>query len=559
MNSKLKLLSLSLLVSMISLSVSESKCMSSGVGAAVTASVNANNIKLGVDKLNNLKNNKRAEMLKKAFEAIKNSQSKFKTPVTTNTEKIDGPDAEVNMYSENDIQSNNDATKLPSKKSKQVTLKTKKYKTDNPTKYHITETGIPYDNNGMIKAEENGGSKRNIITRNMFIGSLGEGNNIVTLTDNNNITIHAPENSDSQETNNIQHFSTVKDANGTTLGYISPQSHEEISEMLFVENNDDAPTHLLIDDLASSDSSDKTTRALIGAILGNETTLKDYRENQLKATGDNAEDLYLYNNKYYINTVKHPDLGLSDDFITSVDKTINGDKSANQTFKDVSKWSFGIGGQVFYLYRIYDWYIIFGLGVDVPLANRTVSLYSSGTSSSSSDSSSSSKKSKNSSNDLSLTHSFDVYLQLLGGYNITQNFSFEIGVEGGYSKWKIKNMNQLSNIYSFANDKLADWLKAGDSTSLDDYNKQLKDSGISSDSVDQSLGKWFIRAVIGFRYNFSNFSIGIQGFWGPSIKLLGNSSSSSSKSKSSSSSKSSSLIDINTSNYGGRVLFSYVF
>ena len=268
--------------------------------------------------------------------------------------------------------------------------------------------------------------------------------------------------------------------------------------------NDYDPTYMKLNDIKTSDP---LTYAFLSAIVSNETTLKDYKT-QLNMTGNNQYDLLQYESEYYIDTVKHKDLGLTDTFVDSAFSTLNANNAASQTFKDVSKWSFDIGANVFYQYRIYDWFVRAGVFGNFPVANKTVSLMEN-----TDKTNNSNDKTKSSDNNLSLEHSFDVGVQILGGYNISQNLSAVFGVEFGYTKWILNNLDKLASKYSLENSILKNWIK-----SSDEYNKSLEDIGLSS--KEKKLGKWFWRGVVGLEYNISNFIIALQAYFGPGIKLM---------------------------------------
>lgn len=502
----------------------KASCVSSGFGVGLTLGTQKNTVKFKADNLNKLVDNTRTDLIKKLTDAITATKNKFEKANTKDTKMVDDDKTyPVKTYKED--QNNGDnikgATADKLGDATEQKLKLKKFKgdnRDNPTMYRIvdssTEEHGKYNKNGMCDDDKGATVKKAILVN-------------PGLKDYNEYMLERnPDNGSSAlVTDNFSTF--TKDG---ILYYISPKEYFVLSEMNKALDDNTVPTHVLLDDL----SGDKTTHAFLKRITNNSSTLDKYKEifsgDELFKDPDTG--------KYYINTVEHKDLGLSDTFVNSAVDILSPNTATSQTFKDVSKWSFDIGAIIFYQYRIYDWFIRGGLFGNFPIANKKVSIIES------ENKSNDDSKKKSSDDDFSLEHSFDVGAQILGGYNITQAFAIIFGLEFGYSKWKLNNLDKLASKYSLNNSLLVEWVKAGNANALDDYNKSLKDMGLSD--KEKKFGKWFWRGLIGFEYNFSNFIVGLQGFFGPSIKLM-------------KASNNSDLGDLKVSNMGARLTLAYKF
>ena len=490
-------------------------CVSSGFGVGLTLSATQNKITFNDKNIRSVQEKVREELKTKLKSAIAATQSKFNTANTKDTKMVeDRSTMEINGYKDPsrlaDGNTNSDATNLP-KNPEKITLKLKKFDSENPTRYRILiidekdKNQSKYDANGMTNNEK---------------GSYIEKQPILVqptlLKDNNIIELEAPVGTSNpvvvdSKTNVNTNYSTIKikDAQGTEQTYyIVPKDEDMLDEMT---NDDYNPTHALWDDIFTSNSNDKITNAFVNDVIKNDSTL-GYKK---QFTSD---EWLEYNNKTYINTVKHKNLGLSEEIINNTISTLAPNKAQSNTFKDVSKWSFDLGFNVFYQHRIFDWFIRAGLFGNVPIANRTISLVKNSTDNNNNDS----KDKKSSSNDISLTHSFDIGAQLLAGYNVTQNFALVFGAEFGYIKYKLNNLNKLSSGYSLNDDKIVEWLAAGSSKDevLKDYNAQLKNYGLSDNTKEKSFNKWFWRGIVGCEFNLGKCIVGLQAFFGPNITLM---------------------------------------
>lgn len=519
MNNKLRLISLALLISMMNSSVSYTgQCSGSGFGIALGLSLANNNAKLDINGLNNGKNKQYEELMKKLQEALKKQNGAFATPNTKDTGMEDGgSELSIAGYEESDITNNTNKDKLP-ENSKEIKLKSKKFKSNNPTKYKIyTTANAKYNANGFFDA--NGSEKTipilmspNIISENniTYTRIAGSGTDLMKKED----------------------YGTLVDKDNKTL-YITPLSADYLDEINAPIDDNNKPSHVCLSDL------NPTISAFLKDAFANSDVYSQLKS-ALQASGATETDdnvIFKDGDEYFVNTINTNSLGVDEVAIPNIVKTVNGDTTANNSFKDIDKWSVGVVGGLSYQYRLYDWLIKVGIFVNVPIANRTIPFEDSNSSNSENN------KSNSNNNNLSLTYSWEAYAQLLLAYNLTKNISIEGGIEFGYMKLKVNNVNNLYGIYSLENDKLASWIKAGDPTALDSYNQSLKDMGISSDSTEKELGKWFARGVVGFRFDFGKFSVGLQAFCGTKLNLHD------SKSK----------FPLSKSNFGARLLLQYVF
>lgn len=497
-------------------------CVNSGFGIGLTLGTQRNTVKFNADNLNKLVDNTRTDLIKKLNDAITSTNKKFDKQNTKDTEMVDGGEEySVTTYEEYPASSGNikGATADKLGDAKTIKLKTKKFNSDNPTKYRIADSNDKYDKNGMCD-DANGITVKKAILVNPELETYN----------NYTLSVNGMSNSSALSINNF--YTIIKDRINY---YVTPKDGFVLDEMNkdWTDDGSTNPTHVLLDDLPK-DENGNITKAFLNGILGNNITLAEYKK------AFSGDELFQDPNtgKYYIDTVKHRNLGLSDAFVGGGIDKLSPNTSTSQTFKDVSKWSFDVGAIIFYQYRIYDWFIRGGLFGNFPIANKKVSIMES------ENKSNDDNKKKSSDNDFSLEHSFDVGAQILGGYNITQAFAIVFGLEFGYSKWKLNNLDKLSSKYSFDNSLLAQWVKSGNANALDDYNKSLKNMGLSD--KEKKIGKWFWRGVIGFEYNFSNFIVGLQGFFGPDTKLM-------------KASNNSDLGDLKVSNMGARLTLAYKF
>ena len=517
MNKTSKLVSLGLLTAMAFSTVDvNADCVSSGFGVGITLSATQNKITFNDKNIRSAQEKAREDLKTKLKSSIAATQKKFEKEnkdFSDNNMENDGS-FKINGYKDPsklaDSANNCDATNLP-KNPEELTINLKKFKGDNPTKYRILtidekdENQSKYDANGMIDA-----AKGSYITKQPIVVNPN------LLKDNNITELKEPDGTDrngagvDSKTNLVTNYSTIKikDAQGNEKTYyIVPRDEDMLDEISYSEA---VPTHALWSDIFTSNSNDKITNAFVNDVIKNDSTL-GYKK---QFTGD---EWYTYDNKTYINTVKHKDLGLTDDIINNTISTLAPNKAQSNTFKDVSQWSFDLGFNIFYQHRIFDWFIRAGLFGNFPIANRTISLVKNGT-----NNNKDSKDKKSSSNDLSLTHSFDIGAQLLAGYNVTQNFALVFGAEVGYSRYVLNNLNQLSSGYSLNDNKIVEWLAAGSSKDevLKDYNVQLKTYGLSDNTKEKSFNKWFWRGIVGCEFNLGKCIVGLQAFFGPNTTLM---------------------------------------
>ncbi|MBR1943890.1 MAG: hypothetical protein IJ848_00265, partial [Alphaproteobacteria bacterium] len=358
MNKSLRVISLSLItvLGMSCVSSTNAQCVSSGFGVGLTLGAHKNGVKFGVDNLNKLLKSKNEYLISQLKAAIANTNKKFEKPNTAETEMVaeEGKTYDIDTYTpdQNDasVIAGAEANKLPSGEDvTTLSLNTRKYKSDNPTKYIIVSSGdAKYDSKGMHSAADDATS----IEKQPIVSNSG-------ILEYNGYTGEQADGADDSDATVTANYAHITNEDGEA-SYLTPKSYFILQNM----DSDTAPTHVLLSDL----SGDKTTYSFLASVLGNKTTLEEYQK-QFK-----DDELFIYNKKYYIDTVKHNDLGLGDTFVDSAISTLNTNTAASQTFKDVSKWSFDIGANVFYQYRIYDWFVRAGVFGNFPVANKTVSL-----------------------------------------------------------------------------------------------------------------------------------------------------------------------------------------
>ena len=531
MSKTFKLISLGVLTTLaLSTTNVNADCIGSGFGVGVTLSATQNKITFNDKNIKKAYDDARNGLKEKLKAAIAATQKKFDKPNDKNTPLVedDNPPRKVNGYTDPtklaDGSNNNDAENLP-KNPVELTFKTKKFNSENPTKYRILTIDqtdpiqSKYNDKGMVD-KDNGSylPKQPILVQPLFLkdnnfkdlnAPIGSGTNPVVIEPNTNVA---------------GNYATItQTVNSSDTGYyIAPREFDFLDEINLDENEfadeKNWPTHAKWDDIFTDNANDKITKQFLNDILNNNDLKSEHRK---QFTGD---EWFEYDGLggggsdkgYYINTVKHKDLGITDSIRDSAISTLAPSKTISNTFKDVSKWSFDLGFNIFYQYRIFDWFIRAGLFGNFPIANRTISLLSNSNNNDNKDS----KDKKSSSNDLSLTHSFDIGAQILFGYNVTQTFALVFGGEIGYSKYKLNNLNQLTSGYNMDSDKLVNWLAAGSSKEevLKEYNNTFKDYGLSD--KEKSFNKWFWRFVAGCEFNFGKCIVGLHGFFGPNTSLM---------------------------------------
>ncbi|MBR1944002.1 MAG: hypothetical protein IJ848_00830 [Alphaproteobacteria bacterium] len=431
-----------------------------------------------------------AALLNKLKSAIAATQKKFEVPNTSDTEMIDkGKYVTIDCYSAD----GNDPSKIagatdPKKLSSQKTtlkIKRKEFKSNNPTMLTLIEDNT-WKYNGNFK-DNNGEYINRIIPVNKNV--LSENN--ITLEENPNT--HVFDNNSTDATKTANYLTLNKD--GTTY-YITP--HDFV--FLYKMDTDGNPTHLSLSQL---NDTDPITYSFLKDIISDKNTSSYYKE--IIDSKDNVIEYDETNNKItscYINTVKHKDLGLSDNFVEDAALTLN---QNSKWFYDVSKQGIELGLVAFRQFNIFNrLFVRTGAFGNLPVLNNTV--YASDKDN---------KSSANTNDGLSLSRSCELGLQLLSGINITQNFALIGGVEFGYARYKLNNIDKLT-----ANsNKLINWVKAGDS---DAVNTLLQDFGLSSDTKEKIFNKFFCRGLLGCEYSFGKFAFGLQLFGGKMTLMKNN-------------------------------------
>ena len=524
MNKNIKLISLGLLTTLaLSVTDASADCIGSGFGVGVTLSATQNKITFNDKNIRKAHEDARNGLKEKLKAAIAATQKKFDTQNKPSTKTVeDDSTYKINGYKDptklaDGTTQNDDAKNLP-QNPVELIFKKRKFDSENPTKYRILTIDKTdpaqrkYDANGMVDNDKG----EYIKTQPILVQPLW-------LKDNNFKNLNNPADGAGAATNEKDNYATIVQTvnNADTTYYIVPRDQDFLNEINLDEDEfadeKNWPTHAKLDDIFTTNN-DKITKKFLKDILGD----KDLNSEYVKQFTGN--EWFVYDGSggggsdkgYYINTVKHKDLGITDAIRESAIEKLSPSKAiASNTFKDVSKWSFDLGVNLFYQHRIFDWFIRAGLFANFPVVNRNISLVAN-----SNKNNEDSKDKKSSNNDLSLTHSFDIGLQLLFGYNITQSFALVFGGEVGYSKYKLNNLNQLSSGYDINNDKLVDWLAAGSSKEevLKEYNNTLKNYGLSD--KEKSFNKWFWRFVAGCEFNFGKCIVGLHGFFGPNTVLM---------------------------------------
>ncbi len=507
--------------------IAVANCAPTGLGVGFSFNVSDTKIKIDPNKTKEAQAKQNAGNREKINTSTSTVQTSFKEPITatTETEPNQNQKYPVTTYSAADLQNAPNSNTAPNATTQQQQLALTQPKGNKLTRYRIYNgaDSEKFNANGMVD------TTNGIAITNFPIYVSQD------VLPNNKLGIVQPANptttSDTKLDTNYYILQNITDPNNpVVVGYITPRDATILKEMNKTPANGNMATHMRLNDIKSSDP-----------IVYNFMT-KIYADAELRKAWVNklgADNILNYNNSgdLYINTVNKPDLGLDSALIDSALNTLGG-SSTSQTFGDVSKFSFDLSINLFYQWRIFDWFFRGGVFFTIPLANKTISLVKDSKSSSNTEKSNDKNNKSSSNTDFSLTHNWDLGVQILAGYNITQRVAIVGGIEIGYSKYTLNNMDKFYAAFQ-SNAVLSEIV--GETVNTE-WQKNFGNDG----NKTKEFLKWNFKGLVGLEFNFGRFILGLYAVGGPSIKLVQPSDKNS-------------FGACNVSSLGGRVQGCYIF